>query len=330
MKIQLLLSLTFFMLLLTACASQSTAQGLTVVAPEATYTTAPTTAPSPTAEAPTQVTPVALPDTLGNLSYGGLFPDQQITLTDGTAYYEDGGSGHPFVRLIDHLIAIGDLTGDGVEDAVALLVDYSTGSGDFVYLAPVLNAGNEPTPLDALMIGDRTPVKSLTIDGGQVIVEFIGPGPSDPLCCPTWNVRKVFSLEDGRLVEQSSEELSKVSLDDLSGTSWRLVDLNLDQEPVLPETEITLRFDDRQISGSAGCNSYNSIVTGEDELPQTFIAGTIAATDKLCSGPVSDQETTYLDRLAKVVAWRYDFGYLALTYKLGEGDLRQLLFAPQE
>lgn len=329
MKIQLLLILTFFMLLITACASQSTAQGLTVVAPEATYTTAPTTAPNPIAEVPTQVTLVALPDTLGNLSYAGLFPDQQITLTDGTAYYEDGGSGRPFVRLIDHLIATGDLNGDGVEDAVALLVDYSTGSGDFVYLAPVLNAGNEPTPLDALMIGDRTPVKSLTIDGGQVIVEFIGPGPSDPLCCPTWNVRKVFTLEDGRLVEQSSDELSKVSLDDLSGTSWRLLDLNSDQEPLRPETEITLRFDDRQISGSAGCNDYNTTVTGDD-LPQTFVVSQIATTARSCSEPISNQETHYLSRLAKVVAWRYDFGYLALTYKLGEGDFGQLLFAAEE
>jgi len=324
-----LIYLVFLSIVLTACANQSAAQGLTVVAPKATYTTAPTIAPSPTAEAPTPVTPTALADALGNLSYAGLFPDQQITLTDGFAYYEEDGPGRPFVRLIDHLIATGDLNGDGVEDAVALLVDYSTGSGDFVYLAPVINAGTEPKPVNALMIGDRTPVKSLTIDGTQVIVELIGPGPGDPACCPTWNVRKVFSLEDGRLVEQSSEELSKASLDDLSGTSWRLVDLNLDQEPVLPETEITLRFDERQISGSSGCNSYNSVVSGEDGLPQTFVVSPIAATGKICSEPISNQEKTYLDRLARVVAWRYDFGHLSLTYKVGEDVFGELLFAPQ-
>ena len=233
------------------------------------------------------------------------------------------------MRLIDHLIATGDLNGDGTEDAVALLVDYTTGSGDFVYLAPVLNARNEPTPLNVLMIGDRRPVKSLIINDAQVIVELLAPGPVDPACCPTWNMRKVFSLEDGRLVEQSSEELSKVSLDDLSGTSWRLLDLNSDQEPVLPETEITLRFDDRQISGSAGCNDYNTTVSGDD-LPQTFVVSQIATTAKSCSEPVSNQETNYLSRLAKVVAWRYDFGKLALTFKLGEGVFGELLFAPEE
>lgn len=316
-------------IILTACASQPAAQGANVVLPEATYTKAPTIAPSPTTEPPTPVTPVALADNLGNLSYSGLFPDRQIALTDGIAYYEDGSSGNPFVRLIDHLIVTGDLNGDGVEDAVALLVDYSTGSGDFVYLAPVMSAMTDPKPLDTLMIGDRTPVKSLTIDGSQVIVEQIAHGPDDPACCPTWNVRKVFNLEDGRLVESSSEELNKVSLDDLSGTRWQLLDLNIDQEPVLPETEITLRFDDSQISGSAGCNDYNSTVSGDD-LPQTFEVSQIATTAKSCSEPISNQEATYLSRLANVVAWRYDFGNLALTYKLEEGDFGELLFAPEE
>ena len=316
-------------IILTACASQPAAQGTNIVLPKATYTTAPTLATSPTTEPPTPVTPVALADILGTLSYAGLFPDKQIALTDGIAYYEDGGSGHPFVRLIDHLLATGDLNGDGAEDAVALLVDYSTGSGDFVYLAPVINVLSDPKPLDSLMIGDRTPVKSLTIKDEQVIVEQIAHGPDDPACCPTWNVRKVFNLEDDRLVEQSSEELSKVSLDDLYGTSWRLLDLNSDQEPVLPETEITLRFDDSRISGSAGCNNYTSSVTGAEDLPQTFVVGPIAATKVLCSDPVSNQEKTYLDRLARVVAWRYDFGYLALTYKQGEDVLGELLFAPQ-
>ena len=280
-------------------------------------------------EAPGAARPEALAETLGNLSYAGIFPDHPIQLTDGIAYYSEDGPGKPFVRLIDHLIATGDLDGDEADDAVVLLADYASGSGDFVYLAAVLNAWAEPTPLIALMIGDRSPVKSLTIEGDQVIVELIGPGPGDPACCPTWNVRKVFGLEKDKLVEQSSQELSKVSLDDLSGTRWRLVDLNLDQEPVLPEIEITLRFDDRQISGSAGCNNYTSSVTGAEDLPQTFVVGPIAATKMLCSDPVSNQEKTYLDRLARVVAWRYDFGYLALTYKLGEGDFGELLFAPQ-
>jgi heat shock protein HslJ len=172
-------------------------------------------------------------------------------------------------------------------------------------------------------------MKSLTIDDGQVIVELVTQGPDDPLCCPTWNVRKLLNLEDDQLVEQSSQELSKVSLDDLNGTSWQLIDLNLDQEPVLPETEITLSIDDGQINGSTGCNSYHSVVAGDEVMPQTFLVDSIDDTKNLCSGPIATQETTYLQRLASVESWRYDFGYLSLIYKLEQDVFGELLFAPK-
>jgi heat shock protein HslJ len=315
-SLSLIILLTF---VLAACASPQSAPAPVVAQPTAANT--------PTL-AVVSNTPAELADILGNLSYSGLFPDQQIALTDGYAEYEEEGPGHPFVRLIDHLIATGDLDGDGVEDAVALLEDDSTGSGDFVYLAAVLNVWAEPTPLKAIMLGDRSPVKSLTIAGTQVIAELIAQGPGDPACCSTWNVRKNFNIEGGQLVEGSSVELNKASLNDLSGTSWRLVDLNLDQEPVLPETEITLHIAGSQINGSAGCNSYSSLVTGEEDSPQVFVVGPLTTERKLCSDPISNQESTYLTRLASVVSWRYDFGDLSLSYKLDDNTYGELLFAP--
>lgn len=304
--------------LLTSCASRPAASAPTMTFPEP----APTDTLAPEAQAD-------LKDVLGNLTYSGIFEDQPITLTDGSAHYEDGGSKLPNVSMVDHLIPAGDLNGDGAEDAVVLLVDNTTGSGDFVYLVPVLNVWDETTPLEALMLGDRIPVKSLVIEGGQVNAELITPGPGDPACCPTWNARKVYSLENNQLVERSSEELGKVSLDDLNGTSWRLVDLNQNQEPALPGTEITLRFDDGQVSGSASCNKYTSAVTGDEALPQTFVVGPVATTSRLCSDPISTQETAFLTRLENVVAWRYDFGHLALTYKIEDNVFGELLFAPQ-
>ena len=303
--------------LLTSCASRPAASAPTMTFPEP----AATDTLAPEAQA-------VLKDVLGNLTYSGIFDDHAITLTDGFVHYEDGGSQLPYVSLIDHLIANGDLNGDGAEDAVGLLVDNTTGSGDFVYLVPVLNVWDEPTPLEALMLGDRIPVKSLVIEGGQVNAELIAPGPGDPACCPTWNARKVYSLENNQLVERSSEELGKVSLDDLNGTSWQLVDLNQDQEPVLSETEITLHFDDNQISGSAECNNYNSAVNGDEALPQTFVVGPVATTSKLCSDPISTQEAAYLKRLENVIAWRYDFGYLSLVYKIEDSVFSELSFAP--
>ena len=155
------------------------------------------------------VTPAALADTLGNLSYNGIFPDQPVTLTNGYARYDDGSSAQPFVRFISHLIARGDLNGDGAGDAVVLLEDNTSGTGRFVYAGAVLDALGNPTPTEVVLLGDRIQVKSLAIAGSEVVADLVAQGPGDAACCASWNVRKVFALADGRLTERSSEEVSR-------------------------------------------------------------------------------------------------------------------------
>ena len=128
-----MLSVLFIALLFSACATPAAMQPPIAVIPEATNTAA----PSPTAEtlaqvvpgdeateadveAPGAARPEALAETLGNLSYAGIFPDHPIQLTDGIAYYSEDGPGKPFVRLIDHLIATGDLEGDELLELCAV------------------------------------------------------------------------------------------------------------------------------------------------------------------------------------------------------------------
>ena len=281
-------------------------------------------------EAPGAARPEALAETLGNLSYSGLFPDQPITLTDGYYYYSEGGTGTPSVHLIDRQIVLGDLNEDGGQDAVILLEDDSEGTGRFTFLVAVLNLLTDPMPVEAIMLGDRIGVKSLVVDGTQVVADIVAQGPGDADCCASWNVQVVYSLEDGRLVEQSRTELNRISLDDLDSTRWRLVDLNLDQEPVLPETEITLHFDDGQISGFAGCNDYSGTVSSGEYGLNSLEVSPIAATQSLCPDPVSAQENTYLTRLGSAESWHYDYGHLSLVYKLEEDVFGELQFTPQE
>ena len=271
--------------------------------------------------------PDTLVATLGNLSYGGIFDNEPITLTDGVyAYTEPGSAAQPFVRLLDRLIANGDLNGDGAEDAVALLEHESSGTGRFTYLAPVLDVLTEPAAAPAIMLGDRIQMKSLAIVDGQVVAEYIAQGPGDGQCCPTYNVRSTFAWQDGALVETGREELSKVALADLDGTTWRLVDLGDGQAP-LPATEITLQVDAGQISGSAGCNTYNAEVTSAEAAPQTITVGPIATTMMLCEEPVATQEATYLARLGGAVLWGYDGGLLTIAYEL-DGASAHLRFEP--
>lgn len=283
--------------------------------------------------APAPEPPVAGPDklahALGNLTYSGILPDQDVTLTDGRGTYPEEGPGTPYVALASQLIPTGDLNGDGDEDAAVLLTDYSSGSGQFTFLAAVLNATAAPTPTMALMIGDRIEVKSLAIENGEIVAEMIAQGGSDPACCPTTNVRKRYALQDGALVETGSEELGQVTLSDLDGTSWRLVDLGAGQPPLLPDSEITLDIAGGQVSGSAGCNRYTGALTSAPGELQSFGAGPLATTQMSCAEPVAKQETTYLDLLAQVKGWRYDDGYLALAYPNAESIYAYLRFAPQ-
>jgi heat shock protein HslJ len=268
----------------------------------------------------------ALANTLGNLSYDGLFPEESITLTDGYAAYEDPSSGTPYVQLMEPLIASGDLDGDGVADAAAVLIDHSSGSGTFYYLTAVLDALNNPMPLEALMIGDRIQVKSLAINDGQIVADLVAQGADEPLCCASWNVRETYVVEDGALVERSSEQVSQITLDDLNDTMWLLLDLNGGQEPALADADVTLHINDGLLNGSAGCNDYRSTVDAGPQGLNSLVIGPMATTQKLCDDALLEQEAAYLTRLENAASWRFDAGRLALTYPVGEGEVGYLVF----
>jgi len=85
----------------------------------------------------------------------------------------------------------------------------------------------------------------------------------------------------------------------------------------------------REMACCAGPLSNRAVVLEED-LPQSLAIGPIEVTQMLCADPISKQETAYLSRLDKAAAWRYAFGYLALTYKLEDDSLGELLFAPEK
>ena len=57
------------------------------------------------------------------------------------------------------LRALGDINGDGAEDALVTLVVDPGGSGTFTYLALVLNENGKARPFAAVLLGDRILVK---------------------------------------------------------------------------------------------------------------------------------------------------------------------------
>jgi hypothetical protein len=103
--------------------------------------------------------------------------------------------------LHPEVYAFGDLNGDGVDDAAVILIESSGGSGNFRYLAAVINQGGAPVNVATQFVGDREQVQAIRIDGNEITLEMVAHGPDDPMCCPTQEVTKVYQLQDDQLVE---------------------------------------------------------------------------------------------------------------------------------
>lgn len=91
-------------------------------------------------------------------------------------------------------VAFGDLDGDGLEDAAVVLVSNTGGSGVFFDLFAVLNRNGRPVPAASTLLGDRIELQALAIENGAILVDMISQGPDDPLCCPTQDVTRRYSL----------------------------------------------------------------------------------------------------------------------------------------
>ena len=111
--------------------------------------------------------------------------------------------------------------------------------------------------------------------------------------------------------------------DPLAGTSWTLFAYR--KTKPISGTTITASFEDGQVRGSAGCNSYGGSyrVSGE-----TIAVGPLAITEMACMDPegVMEQEQTVMELLHDAQTFRLADGQLQILRSDGEA----LTFVPQE
>lgn len=167
----------------------------------------PTSAPavsSPTATAK----PAGLTfDALKNAEYKASFLNNKtIRLADGK-YQEkaQAGAATETVVALYPKYALGDLNGDGVEDAVVVLASSGGGSGSFYELAVVLNQGGTPRHVASESLGDRIKLEDISIKAGTIAVEMVTHGPQDPLCCPTLKTTRNFKLQGDKLISTDAK-----------------------------------------------------------------------------------------------------------------------------
>jgi heat shock protein HslJ len=265
---------------------------------------------------------------LADATYSGVMIEP-VTLTGGQWEGEpfvDGGASRPTVGLIDHFALTGDLDGDGVDEAAALLWESSGGSGTRLYLAVMGRRDENVENLGTTLIGDRVQVRSGAIVTGRITLDIVRAGPEDAACCPTQRALVTWALTEDGLAQIADETTGTLSLADLGGHEWILIELG-SKQPVPEDVEISLVFQEDRVSGSSGCNTHFAAVVTLN--PGELAFNGMGATRMACPEPEMDLERRYLSALAGASRYSFLAGRLALRCDTEEGSI-DLLFSPRE
>jgi hypothetical protein len=123
-----------------------------------------------------------------------------VQLTDGK--YQQGTDAttldYASITLTD-FVTIGDLTGDGIDEAAAIIFESYGGTGDFAFLAIYTEVNGLPVFLSSTMIDDRPKINSLSIDNGEVFLDATVHGIDDPGCCPALPTTRRYVLVNNQL-----------------------------------------------------------------------------------------------------------------------------------
>ncbi len=153
------------------------------------------------APVPGPPSPVLTADALANATYT-LPGVGTVTLTNGEyrAPAAPGSASQVVVQLTD-TVAYGTLNGRPV--AVVVLTASTGGSGTFYYLALVVDQGGQPVNVATTLLGDRVKINSVSITGGQIVVDLVTQGPNDPMTAPTLHQVWKYELQGNQLVKVS-------------------------------------------------------------------------------------------------------------------------------
>lgn len=233
----------------------------------------------------------------------------------------DTGFSHPYVSMMPDFTVYGDIDGDGNNEAAVIVHESGGGSGVFRILGLFGRTDEEVRHLGSIALGDRTQVRSVQIQPGQLIAEYVRAAEGEPRCCPTEVARTHWSYSDGKFSVASDELLGKLSPSFLAGSVWELQPPN--------KSAITLTFADGHFSGEDGCTHYEAGVK-EGEYGGAIVVDGVTTTPSNCDSNSTEPNRDFLKHVQNAKRMGFLPGNrLWLSYDLG-GDKESgtLEFAP--
>jgi heat shock protein HslJ len=263
-------------------------------------------------------------DSLRNAEYLSLHTKS------GGAYLADGsyrertvpGTASDVIVNLTRYVAYGQL--DDREAAAVVTVTQTGGTGVFYDLAVVVNRSGKAFNVAVMNLGDRVRIQSLAIADDEIVVEMMGHGPGDPMCCPTRSVVARYALVGTALIRKMMTTPEQAdTVDSLMGVAWKWREMRLADGSVtkIDQPDLyTLRFiSDTGFIVRADCNRGGGTYSQENnQLRMKVNRITRAACPP---GSLSDE---YLRCLEEAYGFRTEEG---LLYVLVRGDAGVMAFA---
>lgn len=268
-------------------------------------------------------------DELRNATYVGLeVAGDTVALRNGRWLgkpYGTGGAVRPTATYARDLRLVGDLDGDGVEEAVAFVAYSGGGSGDFLSIAVMAQRAGVLRQVATALVGDRVQVRGARIENRAITLDLVQAGPADAACCPGDLVTRAWTLAGDSLVEREPEAATgRLSPDVIGPGEWTLEAWDLDQ-PATSAPGVTISYQAGKLAGRSGCNRYSARIKAGD-LPGDVTIGPAAGTRMACPPPAMETEQRFLAALGGTSKIGFFAGRLALTYRTEKG-LGTMLFA---
>lgn len=262
------------------------------------------------------------PEALANGTYKLAEPAGTVTLTNGE--WTDSST-DASLRLLGQARAVGDLDGDGNEEAGALL-SYRRDGVETLYLVVVAVRDGMTHMVAQSTIGTGIELRDAVVEDDHLILRLYRHAQGDQPCCPGEAARLVYRLEGTRIALIDSQ-VSRRALSDLEGSRWRLAAFDGETVPA-DAPAVTLGMEDGRFVGTGGCNQYSTGLES-GSLPGEVRTSGVVSTRMACPDPAGALETRYLAALERVRGWSFDRGSLVLTWNDENQASHRLVFAPE-